>query len=429
MVRGFVRAGLILCAMAVVVPTTAVATAAEVAAPTLVAVDRARAFGLRATDTETYSATPVDYNRDGRQDVWIGYHGFGSKLWRNRARQPYKRVATSAWPRANEKHGHIDRHDCDWADVDGNGLPDAYCSTGRMIVHVVKYRRDNELWLQVRPGRFREVGTAWGVGDLCGRGRDVTFINANGDRFPDVFVGNETPRKDPDDPCNVAANHLPNERSKIFINVHGDRFRYVKDLWNFGPGIGIRCSEAMDFDGDGWQDLLACGEPGNPLRLYRNRRGHGFADVTARQPLGSAVFDATVVDLDRDGDKDVVTATSEGFDLHLNTRGSFGPATSIGRVPVGQGGRSVAVGDADGDGDYDVYGMVGQGFTENPDDQIWINTGGLRFQPISVPSATGSAGKVVALTPRAGRRAGFLVLNGFGRYERGPVQFIQVFSR
>lgn len=427
--RGTVAAGLVASSVALVVPLTVSATAGA-ATTNLVAVNRARDVGLHAAETETYAATPVDYNRDGRQDVWIGYHGFGGKLWRNQAGRRYERVATSAWPRSNGRRLHVDRHDCAWADVDRNGLPDAYCTTGRMVPNFVKRRRDNELWLQRRRGQFVEVGTRWGVGDLCGRGRAVTFIDANGDRLPDLFLGNETPRDDPDDPCNAAGNRLPNEASKVFINVRGTHFRYAPGLFGFGAGVGVRCARALDFDRDGWDDLLTCGEPRTPLRLFRNQGGRGFADVSAQHQLGASVSDAVVADLDRDGDKDVVTATPLGWDLHRNAAGVLGPAEPIGAVTVGEG-WSVAVGDADADGDSDVYGMVFGSMTNNPDDLVWINNGPTGFDPapVAVPTAAGSADTVVALTPRAGRRAGFVVLNGFGRFDHGPVQFIQVFRR
>jgi hypothetical protein len=414
---------------ALTVPATGTPATVAVAGP-LVAVDRGRLVGLRAVDTETYSASPVDYDRDGRQDVWIGYHGFGGKLWHNRGRRPYGRVARDAWPSSNGPGLHVDRHDCDWADVDGNGLPDAYCSTGRMIRHVVKTGRGNELWLQTRPGRFREVGGAWGVADVCGRGRDVAFLNVNGDRWPDLFLGNEAPRTDhPEDPCDSPDSNLPNELGKVYINVRGHDFRHVRRLWNFGGGIGIRCAEVLDFDRDGWDDLLTCGKPRSPLHLYRNRHGRGFADVTARQQLGTEVSDAVVVDWGRDGDKDVVTATPTGFALHLNEGGQFGPAVPVGSPAVGEG-WSVAVADADGDSDLDVYGMVFGSFTTNPNDGIWINTGsGFRSTPVAVPHAVGSADQVVALTKRAGHRAAFLAMNGYGRFERGPVQYIQLTRR
>jgi len=403
------------------------------AVPRLVAVDRARRFGLQGRRLETYGAVAVDYNRDGLQDVWIGQHSDGARLMRNRGHRRYARVARSAWPTGMGR-GHIDRHDCDWADVDLNGLPDAYCSTGRMRVNVVKRGRDNELWLQTRPGRFREVGTAWGVGDVCGRGRDVEFLDVNGDRFPDLFLGNQTPRNDPADPCNAPGNTLPNEGSKIFLNRRGHRFRYAPHAGPFSPGDGDRCAVALDFDADGWQDLLACRSREQPLRLYRNVRGT-LVDVSGRHQLTDPVHDAVVADLDRDGDKDIVTASAAGFSYHPFAGGTFGPAVLLGTLPGGGAGGSVAVGDADGDGDQDVYGLGWRFHVGNPDDVLLVNRA-LVFTPLRVPPAGGSGDEVVALRPRAhGSRTSFLVTNGqvFGHdnatFRPGQTQLITLTRR
>jgi FG-GAP-like repeat len=413
-------------------PAAPAAQAAQAAAATLVTVDRARAAGVRGRLNDTYGAVPVDYNRDGRQDVWVGYHEDGAALFRNRGNGTYTRVARRAWPTGNRRNRHVDRHDCAWADVDRNGLQDAYCSTGRMLNNVVKYRRDNELWLQGPRGRFREVGTAWGVGDLCGRGRDVEFLNVNGDRFPDLFVGNQEPRDERGDPCDRPRNRLPNEASKVFINVRGKGFRQSRTVWHFGAGPGGRCAVALDFNRDGLDDLLACGDRNERPRLYRNRGGRRFVDVTARQQL-TPVNDAVVADIDGDGDRDVVTATGTGFAYHPFDGGAFRAPVRIGAPPRGVGG-SVAVGDVDGDGDRDVYGLAWSRSQGNPDDQVWINTQ-MTFSPISVPSARGSGDEAVALTPGRTGKTWFLVTNGhvFGRnaatFVPGRTQLIGVRRR
>ena len=163
----------------------------------------------------------VDYDADGWQDVWVGLHQWGGRLFRNNGNGTYTRVALNAWPRINSQGGIVDRHDCAFADVDGNGLPDAYCSSGRNQNNYVKgAARDNELWLQTSVGNFTDVGTQWGVGDWCGRGRFAAFFDANGDGWPDLFLGNETPRN-VSDPCDNAANGYPNEESKLFLKPAG----------------------------------------------------------------------------------------------------------------------------------------------------------------------------------------------------------------
>jgi hypothetical protein len=422
--------------LAALVATDATATTTarqEVAPATLVVVDRATQAGVRGPRLDTYGAVPVDFNRDGHQDVWVGRHGDGAALFRNDGAGRYTRVARSAWPDRNRAVGHIDRHDCDWADVDRNGLPDAYCATGRMPANLVKRGRDNELWLQVRRGGFREVGSKWGIGDVCGRGRDVEFLDVNGDRFPDLFLGNEVARQDPDDPCNARGNRLPNEASKVYINQRGNGFKYAPKVFGFGAGAGNRCAVSLDFNRDGWEDLLACRGRDQRPRLFRNARGR-FVDVTSRHGLVETVHDAEVADLDRDGDADIVTASADGFAYHAFQGATFGRPVTIGTLASGAGG-SVAVGDVDGDGDRDVYGLGWQLHKTNPDDVLLINDR-MAFTPLPVPAETGSGDEVVALHPRTrGPRTLFLVLNGhlFGRspdtFVPGRTQLITVARR
>ena len=50
------------------------------AAPTLV--DRAQQAGVYVS-TQTWASTAVDYDADGREDVWVGFHQWGGRLFRN----------------------------------------------------------------------------------------------------------------------------------------------------------------------------------------------------------------------------------------------------------------------------------------------------------------------------------------------------------
>jgi FG-GAP-like repeat len=400
----------------------------------MVAVNVAASAGIRDGHVRTWAAAPGDVDGDGAEDVLINYHGLadgrrvvGAKIWRNRGNGRYRWVARHAFPSENSQGRFIDRHNCDWADVDRNGRTDVYCSAGRTESNVVKHDRDNELWLQGRHGRFREVGTAWRVGDPCGRGRVVTFLRANRDRHPDLFVGNDIPRRGVADVCNRSAG-LPGESSKLFLNVGGHGFRRAPRFWNYGGGQGARCAEVLDFNGDGWQDLFTCGHKGRTPRLYANRAGHRFVDVTPSTVQRWPLTNAVVADLDGDQDPDLVTSAWARFGYHLNTNGHFGPLQMIAPA-VGPGrGWSVAAGDADGDGDVDVYGMLERGVRRNPDDRIWLNDQ-MSFTPIRVPRAGGAADDVIALRPRRDGRTAFLVLNGRKRFRSGAVQLIRLIRR
>jgi FG-GAP-like repeat len=408
---------LVLAAATATTPVTFSATAATV---DWSAVNVVTASGLNAT-TETWEATPVDFDNDGDQDVWVGHHDQGGTLWRNAGARTYTRAAASAWPKVNADGLIPDRHYCAWADVDHNGLPDAYCTAGRGGRNAVKNGKDNELWLQRTPGAFAEVGTEWNVGDVCGRSHYAAFLRANGDAYSDLFVGNAPPRDDPKDPCNVASNRLTSEQSKLYINVNGRGLAANTQMGISGYG-GSRCAEVADINADGWDDLLVCGPPGT--KLYRNNRGAGFTDVAASNGLASTVTDADFGDLDGDGDVDLVTAEWGRIAYRLNTDGQFGSASIVYRVPSGSGGRGVAVADADGDGDLDVYALlsnVPRG--TNPDDVVLLNAQ-LRFTPVDIPAAGGVGDSVVALDGDSDGTSDFLVLNGVE--VAGPTQLIRL---
>ena len=378
------------------------------------------ASGLPERDY-TYGAAPVDVDRDGDQDILISnHHVERAKLWQNNGRGRFSRIARAAWPNRNSEGGVIDRHTCTWADVDRNGRPDAFCATGRTERNFVKFNRDNELWLQRRDGSFREVGTAWRIGDVCGRGRRGVFLNANGDRYPDLFVGNVVPRPVADD-CNRFADRLPNEDSKLYINQSGERFRYAPARLRVTAGVGDRCALRLDLNGDDWDDLFTCRSRGTPL-VFRNQRGT-FVDVSSEHQLAYVVTDAAVGDLDGDRDADLVTASARYFSYHLFDAGVFGPRVRFGEIPMGGTGYRVSLGDLDGDDDLDVFGMIDDFPRSNPADFLWFNEG-LVFTGLRLPPAGGFADNVAVVHPWRSDRDGFLVMNGYD--VAGPIALLRV---
>ena len=88
----FWRAGAVILGMVVVVPLLGPPPAA---AATWQAVNTIAGTGLAAS-AETSHASPVDFDGDGRQDVFVVYHDRGAKLWRNNGNGTYTRVAADA---------------------------------------------------------------------------------------------------------------------------------------------------------------------------------------------------------------------------------------------------------------------------------------------------------------------------------------------
>ncbi len=96
-----------------------------------------------------------------------------------------------------------------------------------------------------------------------------------------------------------------------------------------GPGCAF-----IDYDGDGWLDILlanGCDWPGHKrrrttLRLYRNNRNGTFSDVTAAAGLAVEMYamGVAVADFDNDGFPDVfVTAVGQNRLFHNSGKGHF----------------------------------------------------------------------------------------------------------
>jgi hypothetical protein len=116
----------------------------------------------------------------------------------------------------------------------------------------------------------------------------------------------------------------------------------------------------LDFDGDGWEDILLVGGDSEP-GLYRStQQGARFVRVQPSPLRGSVAMETmcvTVGDIDNDGDPDVFIGRYGPNQLFRNDGG--GAFTEI-TTPLIAGGRydwtaTAAFGDADGDGHLDLY--------------------------------------------------------------------------
>ena len=131
---------------------------------------------------------------------------------------------------------------------------------------------------------------------------------------------------------------------------------------DMGSGVALG-----DVDGDGWVDVFVVNERG-PLgdadahgrcALFRNRGDGTFEDVSASsgadlERMGMA---AAFLDVDSDGDLDLLVTSYDRLDLLLNDgAGRFTDATAAAGLDGLRGfWTGVAVGDYDGDGAVDAY--------------------------------------------------------------------------
>ena len=159
--------------------------------------------------------------------------------------------------------------------------------------------------------------------------------------------------------------------------------------------VGSGCA-FLDFDGDGWMDLLFVNStdwPGPGARahypaLYRNNRDGTFADVTAQAGLRLDLYGmgAAVGDYDNDGYPDVyLTCIGPNHLFHNNGDGTFTDVTSAAGVagaPVEPGGirwkwsASAAWVDYDRDGNLDLF--VTNYVKWTPDTDPWCGVRGIK---------------------------------------------------
>jgi len=115
-----------------------------------------------------------------------------------------------------------------------------------------------------------------------------------------------------------------------------------------------------DFDGDGLDDLYVSQPEGLPNRLFRNKGDGTFEDVT--EAAGLDVLDRTseslFVDVDNDGDQDLILLTRTGPLLFRNEgKGRFARDADAFQFqrPLQGSLTSAAVADYDRDGFLDIY--------------------------------------------------------------------------
>ena len=312
--------------------------------------------GIEARNAFGVSAAFVDYDRDGRLDLYVGnnvdydlddgtvcpntagardycppetYGGLPDRLYRNRGDGTFEDVSAKALRHVNT--GGVSRATLGrfgpalgvaTADYDGDGWLDIY---------VANDGTENLLWINQRDGTLMDAALLSGAA-LSGLGT------------PEAGMGVDAGDFDDDGDEDLFMTHLTTEGNNLYVNDGSGMFRDDSAASRLGPGSLPYTgwgSAWFDFDNDGRLDVMAVngtvvavdGREDDPFpygqrnTLFRNLGDRRFEDVTDR---AGAVFELSEVsrgaafgDVDNDGDVDVLVGNNTGpVRLLVNTIGN-----------------------------------------------------------------------------------------------------------
>ena len=255
-------------------------------------------------------------------------------------------------------------------DIDGDGDNDLYVATGPARTDdAIYYTGESLLYLNQLSDsgafQFEEVGSSWGVDDLC-EDRAPMFGDLDNDGLADLYV-------------------TVNGRNLLYRNDGGNFVDSTAEAGAAGHTGWGHQGGLLDYDHNGFLDIFFTNGPedGSGFNTMLQNQGDGtFFDASVASgvygdPSGKG---ACVLDVDNDGWMDIFVTTGREFGNHLfmNAKdGTFrdealqrGLADPLFRFGVG-----VGCEDLDNDGDVDILLIThDQEFTGN---QLFINEDGV----------------------------------------------------
>jgi len=260
--------------------------------------DVTAASGLGGPPRATQAAAWLDFDNDGRLDLFVGNEGAPAQLFRNKGDGTFADIAASAG---------VDRvafsKGVAAGDFDNDGWADLYVSN--------RGSSPNFLYRNNGNGTFTEMAAAAGVPGP-GSGFVTWFFDYDNDGWLDLFATSyflsveETVR---------TYLGLPNNATtlKLYRNRRDSTFADVTREVGLDKVLMPMGSNFADVDNDGFLDIyMGSGGPSYaalaPSVLLRNREGRAFVDITASSGTGEwhKGHGVAFADLDNDGDQDIV---------------------------------------------------------------------------------------------------------------------------
>jgi hypothetical protein len=338
-------------------------------------VDVTETSGIGRREGRWYGCASADYDNDGLADLFLTGHN-QTALFRNQGNGAFedvtdaagvglKRWASSAAFADVDRDGDLDLYVACYAEF-GPGSPEFLTSQGvRLSLGPDAYTAQKGVLFRNDRGRFRDVTTASGLGDVHGKALGVAFADADGDGDDDLYIANDQQPQD----------FMLNDGQGRFRNAALESGVAFSSEMDRQGGMGLTFG---DYNGDQLLDLFVANFADEPKSLYRNvGQGlfeHAGDEAGVSQPTRQWVaFGARFADLDADGQLDLLIVNGHVQDLVQQVdRGNSYPQRPQLFLNAGGGrfreisaqagpdfqqelvGRALAIGDYDNDGDLDA---------------------------------------------------------------------------
>ena len=336
--------------------------------------------GIQPNTSYGMGAAVGDYDNDGHDDLFITNFNGANVLYRNNGDGTFANVTVKTgvggdghWSASAvfldyDNDGRLDLWVTRYVDhsFDNNKICGANADKGirGYCTPQIYGGLSNLLYRNSGDGTFTDVSEVAGLAKHPGKGLGVTVLDFNNDGYSDVYVANDS----------VANFLFRNNKDGTFSETALETGVALDENGKAQAGMG---TFSGDIDGDGLQDIVVTNLDYEYLDVYRNIGLGGFEDASTRTGVQLASrafvgFGVGLLDFDNDGDLDMFVANGHILDnapeirqgaryaqrklLFENNAGVFteNAATHGAALMTPQVSRGLALGDFDNDGAIDL---------------------------------------------------------------------------